>query len=182
MLMDVGQCQVLIVDVQEKLMPVIHRGDQVIENCCWLVNLAAELNVPCLMSEQYPAGLGQTVAKLRQLENHLTVFEKLYFSACRQSDGRSLLDAGNRKQCLIAGVEAHVCVLQTALDLQYSGHQVYVVAEAVSSRTPENRELGLARMIQAGITVVSKEMVVFEWLQRAATDDFRRLSKKFIDR
>ena len=163
-------------------MPVIQGRYDVIQNCRWLLDLATEFDIPCLVSEQYPRGLGHSVELLRYKNKNITVVEKEHFSACKQVEIQSLLQHSDKKQFIVGGVESHICVLQTVLDLQQHGKQVFVLQEAVSSRTAENKQLALQRMSHAGITLVSKEMVLFEWLQKAGTEDFRRISKRFVDK
>jgi nicotinamidase-related amidase len=132
--------------------------------------------VPILVSEQNPRGLGPTVASVRSLADDREVVEKMHFS-CLGDDGfaRRWRDL-DRPQTVVAGIEAHVCVLQTALDLLAAGSRVFVVADATSSRSPDNHRAALERLRADGAEIVSTEMVVFEWLVRAGTPEFRELS------
>nr|VFK16037.1 MAG: Isochorismate hydrolase [Candidatus Kentron sp. LPFa] len=180
MLIDAGSSLLLIVDVQEKLIPAIHDREAVVAHCAWLMKVADVVGVPLLVSEQYPAGLGPTVSALRELAPKEAFMEKVHFSCVAASECGARIDASGRKQIVIAGIEAHVCVLQTALDLAASGKQVFVVADAVSSRDPRNVALAMERMRSAGITMVSREMVLFEWVHRADTVRFKHLSTKFL--
>jgi nicotinamidase-related amidase len=161
----------VLVDVQERLAAVMPARESVVRAAGILLEAAARLKVPVLVTEQYPQGLGATVPELcaKLPEGHVRV-EKTRFSACG-----SLALA--RPQVVLAGMEAHVCVLQTALELAESGHQVFVVSDAVCSRTEANRLNALARMQAAGIVVTNTESVVFEWLRDAAHEHFRALSK-----
>lgn len=178
-LMRAEQSTLLIVDVQERLLPAIHDGERALESCQWLVRLAQKLSVPVLASEQYPKGLGKTVAPLAALLPEGSVREKVHFS-CAAEHCFDDMSAFKRNQIVVAGTETHVCVLQTAIDLKAIGKQVFVVREAIGSRTPENRDLGLARMRDHGIEIVTREMVAFEWLHRAGTDIFKEVSREFI--
>lgn len=180
MLMNSRRSLLLIVDVQERLVPAVHEPATVVENCAWLVNLAKELAVPVLISEQYPKGLGSTVAEIRDLVEEWELVEKVHFSCAAETSAREAIDEAGREQVIVAGTEAHVCVLQTVLQLLESGREVFVVADAVSSRVPQNAEAGLNRMRQAGAQIVTREMVFFEWLQKAGTDQFKALSKKYV--
>jgi nicotinamidase-related amidase len=168
-----------VVDVQDRLAPAMATGEAAIARCGILMRAAARLGVPILVSEQYPKGLGRTVPTLAELVAPDAVVEKIHFSCADEPDWiarvEALGDAG-RDQAVLCGIEAHVCVLQTALGLREKGYRVAVAADAVSSRRAEDAGLALARMQQAGITVVSTEMVVFEWLRRAGSAEFKELS------
>lgn len=180
MLMDAQRSLLLIVDVQEKLIPAIHGHEEVLSACHWLLGVAGELEVPVVASEQYPKGLGHTVPDLAERLAPGAVHEKLEFSCAAADSCRQAFAAADRPQIVIAGIETHVCVLQTALGLLADRREVFVVADAVGSRRPADRELALARMRQAGVEVVSREMVAFEWLHRAGTDAFRAVSRNFL--
>lgn len=171
---------VLAVDVQERLVMSLHHGDRVVVATAWLVEIATELGVPVMASEQYPRGLGHTVDALRPLLPEGSVVEKVAFSCVRSGDCYEHLRGLGRKQVILTGAETHVCVLQTALQLKEEGYQVFVVADAVGSRRDSDRELALQRMRDAGVVVVTREMVAFEWLRQAGTDEFRSISKRFL--
>lgn len=179
MLMEAGRSVLLIVDVQERLLPVIHDGARVLEQCLWLIRLARRLQVPVVASEQYPQGLGRSVPALREALPADAFVEKVFFS-CVTDAVLQQLPLFGRQQWVVTGTEAHVCVLQTVLDLCAAGKKVFVVAEAVGSRRPLDRDLALARMARSGAEVVSREMVAFEWLRRAGTDLFREVNRDFI--
>jgi nicotinamidase-related amidase len=170
----------LIVDVQARLLPAIDDGERVLQNCVWLVRLARELGMPVGMSEQYPQGLGPTVATLRELVAPECLVTKIHFSCVAEGRLEQLPGFATRQHIVVAGTEAHVCVLHTCLDLLAEGRQVFVVADATGSRNPIDRDLALARLRQNGAQIVTREMVAFEWLRRAGTDLFRRISRDFI--
>lgn len=179
MLMDKAQSALLIVDIQERLMPVIDGGEAVVERAAWLCRLAGMLEVPMVLTEQYPKGLGATLGAVREHTAVAERVEKLCFSAAaEQALTGTALDG--REQVVICGAETHVCVLQSAIELQRSGKQVFVVEEAVGSRSAHNKQLALQRMRDSGIAVVSCEMVAFEWLRRAGTAQFREVSRELI--
>ena len=180
MLIELAKSCLLVVDIQERLLPAIHEGERVIENTAWLMQIAQELEVPVLVSEQYPKGLGHTVPALQELAPEGALVEKIHFSCAASPACQKRLDAIDREQVVVTGVEAHVCVLQTAIGLAALGWQVFVVADAVSSRRVRDVELGLERMGAAGVHIVSREMVAFEWLHRAGTDQFRDISRRFL--
>ncbi|PKO71917.1 MAG: hydrolase [Betaproteobacteria bacterium HGW-Betaproteobacteria-14] len=179
MLIERDRTALLVVDIQERLLPHIHEGQAVLDNAVWLVKVAQRLGVPVMLSEQYPKGIGHTVAVLRELTLPAHVAEKLHFScvAAQCLDG---LQGSERPQVVVAGTESHVCVLQTVLDLHAQGKEVYVVADAVGSRRPSDKELALARMRGHGVRIVSREMVAFEWLKQAGTEEFRQVSREFL--
>lgn len=177
MLIDAKKSALLVVDVQEKLMPAMAEPDRVIDNCTVLLKAAARLDVPVLVSEQYPKGLGSTVASVAELAPPGSIMPKLHFSAVADSTIAAVLAAYEREQVLVVGVETHVCVLQTALDLKATGARCIVVADASSSRTAANKEMALARLREAGVEIASTEMVLFEWLRQAGTPEFKELSR-----
>lgn len=165
--------QLLLIDFQERLMPAIDRGPEVVANAARLLTAARLLGVPALATEQYPEGLGHSVAALDLAG--VPVVEKTAFNACAAPPLTGQLQKG-RALC-VAGAEAHVCVLQTVLALLESGHRVAVVADAVGSRREENRQAGLARMERAGAELVTTEMVLFEWLGNSAHPRFKEVMK-----
>jgi nicotinamidase-related amidase len=179
MLIDRDNSALLVVDVQERLLPHIHDWQRLLDNVIWLVRVAQRLGVPVMASEQYPKGIGATQADLRALLPDGAVAEKMHFS-CAAAQCLSGLPGAERRQLVVCGIESHVCVLQSVLELRGQGREVFVVADAVSSRDPANRDLALARMRSHGIEIVAREMVAFEWLKRAGTDEFRGVSAAFL--
>lgn len=176
MLLSAERSVLLLVDLQERLLPAIAEAPRVIRNGGILLEAARELQVPVLASEQYPRGLGPTVPDLaRRLPAGSTV-EKLAFACTGEPAFVTRLGQLDRPQIVVAGVEAHVCVLQTALGLQAAGYAPAVVADAVSSRAPASVEQALARLRANGIETVTTEMVIFEWLGRAGTPAFKAVS------
>lgn len=176
MLIEKDTSCLLLVDVQEKLTPLVQNHQKLIQNCEWLLFAAKELAVPIIVSEQYPKGLGHTVTSLKTFitKPHL---EKTHFSCASDTACLQEINQTNAKQIIIIGIESHVCVLQTAIELQMRDKQVFVVADAVSSRNKMDYEMALERMRALGIQIVTKEMVVFEWLHQAGTEKFKSLSK-----
>ncbi len=165
-----------VVDEQARLAPAMFSREQALANTAILLKAAARLGVPVIASEQYPKGLGPTVPEIAALLPAGAVVEKLHFS-CASDPGILARVAGlGREQVVVAGMEAHVCVLQTALGLKERGYDVQVVADATSSRRPESHALAMERLRLAGIPVVNTEMVVFEWLERAGSAEFKELS------
>ncbi len=176
MLMKADQSALVVVDVQERLAPALHEPSRVIEKCERLMQGAEILDVPILLSEQYPKGLGHTVPSLAKLAPEGATFEKLHFSCASDESFAKRFKALGRPHAIVCGMEAHVCVLQTAFGLQDAGYDVMVVGDAVTSRLTANRDFALERMAAAGITIVSTEMVLFEWVEVAGTPEFRAIS------
>jgi nicotinamidase-related amidase len=168
----------VLVDYQERLMPQIHRGSEAAALGQRLGEIARELDIPVLGTEQNPRGLGPNGAALRALCSH--TLAKMHFDACK--DG--LLDLVKQSrdpapsEVVVAGCEAHVCLLQTALGLLRAGHTVWVVADACGSRLAANHELAMQRLRAAGACIVSFEMVAFEWLQSCENPRFKAVLQR----
>ncbi|MCZ4281959.1 hydrolase [Kiloniella laminariae] len=177
MLIDAQKALVVVIDVQEKLAPAIHELESLLKASELVLKSACELNVPVLVTEQYPRGLGHTIERLKTYYAPGDVFEKLSFSSVGCSPFMAQLKQSGRQQVIIIGIEAHVCVQQTVLELLDERFDVFVVADAIGSRTPENKQLALERMIRSGADVVSAEMVLFELLREAGTPAFKTLSQ-----
>jgi nicotinamidase-related amidase len=175
MLLERAKSLLLLVDMQERLVPFMAGAADVTARCGILLTAANALEVPVLASEQYPKGLGGTIPDLAALAPRR--LEKLEFSAYANSAIKDELTRAGRPQIVLAGVEAHVCVLQTGLELIAAGFQVFVAADAVASRRPESREVALQRMARAGATPITVEMALFEWLRSAGAPEFRSISK-----
>lgn len=180
MLLDRSRSQLLVVDVQERLLPAMHEGERMVDNCAILMQAAQRLGIPATVSEQYPKGLGPTVPRLGNVKGDAPVMEKMHFS-CAAHAGinarvRALASEG-RSQLVICGIEAHVCVLQSALGFAGGGLNVFVAADAVTSRKPDSVAVARSRFAAADVSVVTTEMAVFEWLHMAGTPEFKELSK-----
>jgi nicotinamidase-related amidase len=177
MLLDATKSSLLLIDIQDRLLPAMAASNEVVAKSSILLKAAAELGVPVTISEQYPKGLGHTVPELAV--STATVLEKLSFSCWRdQTLRRHFIDfhEHNRPLVIVAGIEAHVCVLQTCIDLVNAGFGVFAVADAMSSRKPESVALALDRMRTSGVNIINTEMAVFELLQKAGTPQFKALS------
>ena len=177
MLIDARHATLLIVDIQDRLLPAMHEGTRVIARTQILMKAAEVLALPITISEQYPKGLGKTVPDIAS--NTATVFEKTTFSCWRDPAMKKHFinhHETDRPLAVIAGIEAHVCVLQTAVDLHAAGFGVFVVADAISSRKQESIDLAHARLRQTDIQIINTEMAIFELLGRAGTPEFKALS------
>ena len=174
MLLNAEGAVLVLIDLQERLMPVIHDQEAIVARAVRLAEAAQLLGVPVLATEQNPAGLGPTVAPLKAYPQ--AVLSKTTFSAAGDPGFSALLPAG-AGQIVVAGCEAHVCVLQTVLDLLGSGHRVLVAADAVGSRHPADKAAALDRASRHGAEIVTSEMVLFEWLRDASHPRFREVQK-----
>lgn len=167
--------RLLIVDMQAKLLPHIHDHEAVLKKCAMLVEAAQLLGLPAFATEQYPQGLGQTVEPLATLIPSRP--SKLRFSAADCLGWGLCSPQESRYRVVLAGIEAHICVLQTAFDLLAAGFQVFVVADATSSRSPRDHEWALRRLASGGATVTTAEAVLFEWCESAEAPEFKRISQ-----
>jgi len=173
-LMSAGDTGLLVVDVQEKLIPLIADHARIVWNCRRLLDGAAALGLPALGTEQYPRGLGSTVAELAERLGELP--EKAIFSSCGARGILDQLKGQQRSKVLLCGIEAHVCVAQTALDLQAEGYEVYLAVDAIGSRTPLDKEITLRRLESSGVTLTTTEAALFEWCEQAGTPEFKQIS------
>ena len=175
MLIRSERSNLMIIDVQERLAPVMADPRRIIHGCGILLKAARRLGIPVTATEQYPQGIGPTMVDLRQWLSPDDILSKLSFSGADEPAilGR-LVDSG-RKQVVMAGVEAHVCILQTALGLREKGFEVFVVGDASGSRRAASEGSAWDRLRYAGIAVVTTEMVLFEWLRVAGTPEFKEL-------
>ena len=166
----------VVVDLQEKLLPAIADRERVLRNGLLLLRMAHELELPVVLTTQYEKGLGPTVPEVRELAPCVTPVDKVAFG-CFGSDAfrERLAGLPGRDQLLVAGIEAHICVAQTALGALGAGYQVHVAADAVGSRGAENRQIGLRRMERAGAVLSSAEMALYELLARSDGAAFKRL-------
>lgn len=174
MLLAPNRSALVLVDFQSRLMPVIHEAERVVGNAVFLARVAHELGVPVLGTEQNPRALGLNDARVRELCDR--TLSKVHFSAVADGLLAELIALAPRaQQVVLAGCETHVCLLQTALAIQQAGIQAFVVAEACGSRRPDDKQAALERLQQAGVTLVSAEMVAFEWLGSCEHPAFRQV-------
>lgn len=174
--LDRKRCCLVVIDLQERFRELIVGMDGVLAATERLVRFCQHLEIPVIVTEHYPRGLGVTVPELRELFRPFAAVEKLHFSCCGDGGFRTALAATRRDQVVLCGIESHVCVYQTAADLLRDGKQVAVVGDAVSSCSREDRELGLRRMAELGVQSMGAQMIMFEILHRAGTDDFKSLA------
>ena len=169
----------VVIDIQEALMKAMDPeiGKSLPRNLQVLITFARELGVPILATEQYPKGLGKTIPEVKKELGDLSLIEKVAFSCCRVDAFNQRLSSLGRKQIVVSGIETHVCVLQTAADLIQRGYGVHVVADAVCSRRRLDWEIGLRWMEKNGAMITTTEIIAFQLLKEAGTDEFKRLSK-----
>ena len=167
----------VLIDIQGKLAQIVDESESVVHNIATVVQGVKALQVPILWLEQYPKGLGPTVEEISQHLTEETPIEKITFSAYQAEEFLHALEQTGRKKVLLAGIETHICVFQTAADLIANGYEVEVLVDCVSSRTPGNREVGIQKMIQLGASISSVEMALFEMQQMAKGDTFKAISK-----
>ncbi len=173
-LMSAGDTALLVVDVQQKLIGLIPKHEKIVWNIRRLLDGAKILGVTALATEQYPQGLGHTVAELA--ERLHGVANKATFSCCASGEFQERLAAIDAHNILVAGIEAHVCVQQTVLDLIAVGYRVFVAADAIGSRFAIDYEIALRRMESSGATLTTTESALFEWCERSQTPEFKQIS------
>ncbi|MBC8379615.1 MAG: hydrolase [Planctomycetes bacterium] len=167
----------VVVDIQEKLHKLMVNCEQVESNCLVLVKLAQALDIPILWCQQVPKVLGPTIQPLWSLLNEQASFDKCSFSCYGDEAIAAEMDKIKPETAILCGIEAHVCVFQTAMDLIDKGIDVHVIADATSSRTNENKQIALHRMGKEGVTLSSTEMCLFELLRTSKHEKFRELAK-----
>ena len=167
----------LVIDIQEKLFPHMEQPELLLRNTSILIGGLNLLKVPLLVTEQYPGGLGNTVAEISRLIPEFMPVEKIAFSCCDEITLVNQLDGLSRKNVIICGIEAHVCVLQTVIDLVEKGYRPVVVADCISSRKPGDRLIALERMRYEGATISSYESILFELARIAGNETFKAISK-----
>ncbi|MBP2079110.1 hydrolase [Oceanobacillus polygoni] len=167
----------VLVDVQGKLSNIVHDSKDVIENLKILIQGLNILQIPIVWLEQYPKGLGGTNEALTKYLTDINPIHKITFDACKNQAFVDALTATKRKQVLVAGIETHICVYQTAVGIKSLGYEVNVVADAVSSRTMLNKEIGLQKMLASGILPSSVEMALYELMETAEGKDFKQVLK-----
>jgi nicotinamidase-related amidase len=176
-MLKISDSALIVIDVQERLTAVMHDRQTLLANLEKLVNGMTVLKVPVMVTEQYPQGLGPTVPQIASLVSGFQPLPKMAFSCLGDKQITAAFESLHRRQAIVCGIESHVCVYQTVCDLISGGYETWVVADAVSSRTPENRQIAIEMMRQCGARITSTEAVLFELLKTAASDKFREISR-----
>lgn len=172
MLIRASESVLCVVDMQERLVPAMQAPARTLRNTQTLIRVAEKIGVPILLTEQYPEGLGRTVREIRDITDAPAI-EKLHFSCMEDPAFNAAFHKLGRRQVILTGMEAHICVMQTAASLMEAEQEVFVVSDATASRTLESEQACLARLGGSGAGIVTTEMVVFEWLGRAGTSTFK---------
>jgi len=177
--MEREEALLIIVDVQDLLMKQMAQevGKNVIRNIRTLIAFAKKMSIPILMTEQYPKGLGKTVPEIKREQGSIVPIEKVSFSCCGAETFNNQLNQLTRKQVILTGIETHVCVLQTANDLIQKGYEVHAIADAICSRRKLDWEIGLRWMEKRGAMISTTEIIAFQLLKEAGTEEFKGLSK-----
>ncbi|NWF76797.1 MAG: hydrolase [Nitrospirae bacterium] len=176
--LDKTNTALVIIDIQERLASVMKVKETVIQNCLHLIELSKTYGIPIILTEQYPKGLGQTVEEIRKALPEYRPLEKMTFTCCEEQSFLDEIEKLNKRTIIIAGMEAHVCVLQTCISLLKNGYNVHVVKDAVSSRTKENWKAGIEFMRDAGAVITCTEIVLFQILKIAGTEEFKAISRR----
>jgi nicotinamidase-related amidase len=176
-MLDEKDCCLVVVDVQGKLAGLMHDKDTLFKNIRILIQSAKILNIPFLWCQQVPTALGPTVSEIAELLTGNEPINKSCFSCAANEEFNKKIEQLGRKQVLLCGIEAHVCVYQSAMDLLSKGYSVSVIADAVSSRTPDNKQIGLNRMACGGVLISSTEMALFEILKSSEHPRFKQIAK-----
>jgi nicotinamidase-related amidase len=176
--LDKNDTMLLIIDIQERLAVVMKEIDKVVKNTQHLIELARMINLPLVVTEQYPKGLGRTVPELQSSIPGYRPIEKTTFNCCDEPSFLSEINKFGKKKIIVTGMETHVCVLQTSTSLLHAGFVTHVVQDAICSRTKENWNTGLAFMRDAGAIVTCTETVLFQLLRVAGTEEFKKISQR----
>jgi nicotinamidase-related amidase len=174
--LDAANTILLLIDFQERLFPVMHEKEKLLKNIIKLIKGAKVLEIPLILTEQYPKGLGPTIPEIKELIPDIKPIEKFCFNCSDEAGFNQAIKASKRKQVLIAGIEVHICVYQTAMALAREGYEVQVVTDCIASRDPENKMTALARFQLADILPTTMEMALFELLKVAQGDKFKQIS------
>jgi nicotinamidase-related amidase len=167
----------IIIDIQGKLLNAMYEKEALLENSLKLIKGFRVLGVPMVLTEQNPKGLGPSLDEVIQVLPETRPIPKYTFNCCQNKEFMTTLSSMNRKQVLICGIEAHICVYQTGLDLMNSGYEVQIVADAVSSRVAKNRDIALSRLQNEGAKLTVSEMAIYELLQTSENPKFKDLLK-----
>ena len=167
----------LVIDIQERLLPAMDRKDQILQNCITLIKGLDTLSIPLIVTQQYTKGLGETVEPVRNTINNFSFIEKRDFSCCGEPEFLSQLKSSGAKNVIICGIESHVCVLQTAIDLKEAGLNPIIVADCISSRKGTDFKYAIERFKHEGIMLATYESVLFELTRSSKAEEFKIISK-----
>lgn len=179
-ILDQNNCVLLVIDMQEKFKNIIQNPDQVINNISTLVKAANILDIPVIYTEQYPKGIGPTVDILKKDFSRATYFEKIFFSCCKDINFMDYLKSLQKKQVIVCGIEAHICVNNTVHDLLSAGYSPHVMSDAISSRSELNLRVGIEKMRDSGAIISCVEMALFEIMKLSKHENFKEIQKLII--
>ena len=174
-MLELNSTILIVIDVQGKLAQLMYEKDVLFNNLQKIIKGIQVLDIPIIWNEQIPEKLGPTILEIKNLLSDMKPLAKISFSCCGNENFRKKLETLNRKQVLVIGIETHVCVYQTVMDLLKLGYDVHVVADAVSSRTLENKQIGLEKMKELGANLTTVEMALFELLKVAEGVNFKEI-------
>jgi nicotinamidase-related amidase len=177
MQINLNQTQALVIDIQEKLFPHMYKKEEFLENSIKLIKGLELFNIPFTLNEQHPKGIGSTINPIKELLNDKKVYEKVTFSCCKTADTMEEIKRLNKKFVIVFGIEAHVCVMQSVLDLLEAGFIPIVITDCISSRSPHNIDSSIQRMIHSGAILATYESILFELCTSAKNDVFKEISK-----
>lgn len=177
-ILDKDNAVLVIVDIQERLANVMDKKKNVVDNCLHLIEISKLLNIPVILTEQYPKGLGPTVSEIKEALPAYEPLEKITFDCCKDPAFLEKTKSLKRNTIILVGMETHVCVLQTCLSLLKNGYILHLVKDAVCSRTEDNFSSGIEMMRDAGAVITCTETVLFQLLEKAGTEEFKTISKR----
>ena len=172
-----NEALLLVIDIQEKLLPVISNKEVLVDKNNILISVASKLNIPVVYTEHYAKGIGPTVEKLKQNLNNAVKFDKVAFSACLENEFLELISETKRKKIIVTGTEAHVCVFQTIRDLLSNGYHVFVPIDAVGSRDDLIKDNALSLLRDMGAVITNAELIVFDLVKMSGTPEFKEILK-----
>ena len=173
----VDDTQAIIVDYQEKLVPVMNDAQTLEKNSCILIKGLKALGVPMTITQQYKKGIGMTIPSIFEAAETEEYMDKIVFSSYGQEDIKERIDQIGKKTVIVCGIEAHICVLQTCIDLKEAGYEPVLVTDCISSRKARDTEMAITRAVSEGITVTTYESILFELTRKAGSDTFKTISK-----
>lgn len=168
---------VILVDIQERLVPAMYRGEETVKSCVSFIRGLQILEVPILAARQYPKGLGDLVEPIREALGDYETYDKMTFSVYGDPKMKERLREMGRKNIFIFGIETHICVLQSVIDLQNDGYQVYLVSDCATTRKETDHQMAIERALAEGALVTTREAALYELLREAGSDQFKQISK-----
>ena len=176
-MLDRQKCCLAVVDVQDKLIGLMHEKEALLKNIAMLIKGAEILSIPIIWCQQYPKGLGETVSEIAELMEDVEPLDKMSFSCAGDEKFNSKLSELKKDTVILCGIEAHVCIYQTAMDLLDKDYQVELITDAISSRRVENKRLAIKRLRAEGVNISGSEMVLFELLRVAGGEEFKQIGR-----